>query len=176
MIEVHNETKLEIDSAQFADLAKFLYKKLKINDRAILNLIFVGERHIEKLHIEYLNLPGPTDVMSFPVDELTPGTKRPSTTVSSDEPAVLGDIFICPSYVKRKNTQKDFDLNHKYMLLLTHGVLHLLGYDHHEPELKQEMFELQKELLLGYFETQENIDLELMDTCIDNYVEEVENE
>ena len=100
---------------------------------------------MEVLHRQWMDLPGPTDVMSFPMDELRPGR-------DGQEPAdgVLGDIVLCPSVAGRQAVEAGHATEEELLLLLTHGILHLLGYDHAEPEAKREMFELQRTLLLTF--------------------------
>jgi probable rRNA maturation factor len=100
---------------------------------------------MEVLHKQWMDLPGPTDVMSFPMDELRPGRDE-------QEPAegVLGDIVMCPSVAARQAVGAGHATEEELLLLLTHGILHLLGYDHEEPEAEREMFELQRTLLLTF--------------------------
>ena len=94
------------------------------------------------LHVQWMDLPGPTDVMSFPMDELRP-------TRDEEEPAegLLGDIVICPQVASRQAADAGHAVEDELALLLTHGILHLLGFDHAEPEEHAEMFALQAELL-----------------------------
>jgi probable rRNA maturation factor len=100
---------------------------------------------MEKLHIELMDEPGSTDVLSVPMDELTPGTPdRPTPQ------GMLGDIAVCPQVATVQAQNAGHSLQDEMLLLTTHGILHLLGYDHAEPEEKAEMFGLQRELLSGF--------------------------
>jgi probable rRNA maturation factor len=92
-----------------------------------------------------MDLPGPTDVMSFPMDELRPGR-------DGEEPdeGVLGDIVLCPSVAAKQAAEAGHATDEELLLLTTHGILHLLGYDHAEPDEEREMFELQRQLLLTF--------------------------
>jgi probable rRNA maturation factor len=90
--------------------------------------------------------PGPTDVLSFPMDELRPGNE-----LQVSEPGLLGDIVICPQVaVKQAETAGHEPIN-EILLLTTHGILHLLGFDHAEPEDEKVMFGLQREILEAFY-------------------------
>ena len=96
------------------------------------------------LHMRWMDLPGPTDVMSFPMDELEPGG-RPDAPEPG--PSMLGDIVLCPQFAADQATKAGHTLGQELALLTVHGVLHLLGYDHAEPDEEKEMFALQRQLL-----------------------------
>ena len=130
--EVNNETDVQIDGAEFAALADHVLRAMHVNPMA-------------ELHMRWLKLPGPTDVMSFPMDELRPGTPGSETP-----PGTLGDIVICPQVAAQQALAAGHSTVEEMLLLTTHGILHLLGYDHAEPKEKQEMFELQRTLLLTF--------------------------
>ncbi|HCX84746.1 MAG TPA: rRNA maturation RNase YbeY, partial [Micrococcales bacterium] len=88
---------------------------------------------------------GPTDVMSFPMDELRPGTEgEPS------DPGILGDIVVCPEVATAQAREAGHSAQEEMLLLVTHGILHLLGFDHAEEEERTEMFDLQRRLLLTF--------------------------
>jgi len=90
------------------------------------------------LHIQWMDLPGPTDVLSFPMDEIKPNS-------AADGPGVIGDIVLCPDFAAQQAV--NHSLQEELELLTVHGVLHLLGYDHAEPEEHKVMFGLQDDLL-----------------------------
>src|SRR6476646_1498636 len=92
-----------------------------------------------------MDLSGPTDVMSFPMDELRPGSED-----HEPEPGLLGDIVLCPSVAERQARDAGHATEEELLLLTTHGILHLLGYDHAEPDEEREMFDLQRNLLLTF--------------------------
>jgi probable rRNA maturation factor len=96
--------------------------------RAELSVSFVDEAEIEDLHVRYLDEPGPTDVLSFPLDE---------GDVAEDGSPVLGDVVIAPTVAARNNPE---DPAGELRLLLVHGILHLLGYDHELSADKAEMW------------------------------------
>lgn len=99
---------------------------------AELSVSFVEEDEIEELHVRYLDEPGPTDVLSFPLD---------ADDVDEDGVRMLGDVVIAPSVAAANNPgAPDAELR----LLLVHGILHLLGYDHEEDAGKAEMWSRQE--------------------------------
>jgi probable rRNA maturation factor len=101
--------------------------------------------------------PGPTDVLSFPMDELRPhAIAGPNRTRGRDEdegePVLLGDVVLCPQVAAAQAKQHGHSTQSELELLTVHGVLHLLGYDHADPEEEAEMFGLQNELLRDWRE------------------------
>ncbi|MCC3274827.1 MULTISPECIES: rRNA maturation RNase YbeY [unclassified Arthrobacter] len=145
-IEVNNESSAPgVDEEGLARLGRYLLDSLYVHPEADLSIILVDEDAIEKLHIEWMDLPGPTDVLSFPMDELRPGTAGRITPAG-----VLGDIVLCPQVAARQAADAGHGTDEELLLLTTHGVLHLLGYDHAEPEEEKEMFGLQRRLLSAY--------------------------
>jgi len=100
---------------------------------------------------EAFGIQRPTDVLSFPVDGLMPGVVP--DVADDGPPIVLGDVFIAPTIVAERASVHGFDEESELALMAVHGVLHLLGYDHAEPEDEKEMFELQRQLLLTFLAT-----------------------
>jgi len=145
VIDVNNETDAAIDEVEFAELATYVLREMNIADGAELAILFVDEPAMEQLHIQWMDEPGPTDVLSFPMDELRPGTPGSPTP-----PGLLGDIVVCPSVATRQAAAAGHSPEEEMLLLTTHGLLHLLGYDHAEPEEEKEMFALQRKLLLTF--------------------------
>ncbi|KNH18974.1 endoribonuclease YbeY [Arthrobacter sp. ZBG10] len=144
-IEVNNESGIQVDEASLVALSRYIFEQLYIHPQAELSILLVDEPAMEKLHIELMDEPGSTDVLSVPMDELTPGTPgRPTPQ------GMLGDIAICPQVATVQAKNAGHGLADEMLLLTTHGILHLLGYDHAEPEEKTEMFGLQRELLTGF--------------------------
>jgi probable rRNA maturation factor len=121
-----------------ADLADFLLQELKMAAGCDLSIAFINEEHIAQLHVQWLDEPGATDVMSFPMDELRAGDAKPGS---------LGDVAICGTVAAKQALEAGHPVSDEVELLLTHGVLHLLGHDHAEPEEHQLMFGLQASLL-----------------------------
>ena len=146
--EVINETTTVIDAAEFADLADHVLTAMHVSPAAELNIMFIDPEPMEELHVRWLDLPGPTDVMSFPMDELRPGTADHPTP-----PGMLGDICICPKVAARQAAESGHSAAEEMLLLATHGMLHLLGYDHATDAEREVMFALQRKLLLTFLAT-----------------------
>ena len=141
-VEVNNESAVDADVEALSALGRHILDSMYVHPEAEVSIILVDEDAMERLHLEWMDLPGPTDVMSFPMDELRPGSP------GSVAPAgMLGDIVICPQVAERQARQGGHPVADEILLLATHGMLHLLGYDHAEPEEKAEMFGLQRDLL-----------------------------
>ena len=141
-IEVVNETDVDIDVESLGEQARFVLEQLRIHPQAELSVVLVDEAAMTDLHVRWMNEPGPTDVLSFPMDEL----RRPGDD-EEPEPGMLGDVVICPQVAQRQAQAAGHARDDELALLLTHGVLHLIGYDHAEPEEHAEMFGLQARLL-----------------------------
>ncbi|GAA4818453.1 rRNA maturation RNase YbeY [Tomitella cavernea] len=152
-IEVANESGWEVDEAGLIDVAGHALARMDVHPAAELSMTMVDIATMADLHVRWMDLPGPTDVMSFPMDEMTPGG-RPDATEPG--PAVLGDIVLCPEFADGQAREAGHPVEHELALLTVHGVLHLLGYDHAEPEEEREMFALQAELLAGWYREQED--------------------
>lgn len=145
-IEINNESALSVDEPRVLKLATFALDYLHIHPAAEMPIIFVDEPAMEKLHIEWMDEPGPTDVLSFPMDELRPGTETDPTA-----PGILGDIVICPQVAQKQAETAGHPVINEILMLTTHGILHLLGFDHAEPDEEKEMFGLQGEILAAFY-------------------------
>ena len=143
--EINNETGVAIDAAEFAALADHVLRVMHVNPRAELSILFIDPEPMAELHERWLDLPGPTDVMSFPMDELRPGPPDHETPAGT-----LDDTMVCPQVAAKQALQAGHSAVKEMLLLTTHGILHLLGYDHAEPQEKEEMFALQRTLLLTF--------------------------
>ncbi|CAG7845377.1 Endoribonuclease YbeY [Pseudoclavibacter triregionum] len=144
-IEITNETDAEVDERRLQKLATYVLDQLHVHPDAELAIILVEVGPMEELHVQWMDEPGPTDVLSFPMDELRPGAvDRPS------DPGLLGDIVICPAVAEAQAEKAGHSTMEEILLLATHGILHLLGFDHAEPEEERVMFGLQRDLLVGF--------------------------
>jgi probable rRNA maturation factor len=143
-IEVSNESGLDVSEVELISIARFVLAKMNVNPGAELSVVLLDTAAMADLHMRWMDLPGPTDVMSFPMDELEPGG-RPDAPEPG--PAMLGDIVLCPEFAATQAETAGHSLGHELALLTVHGVLHLLGYDHAEPNEEKEMFALQRRLL-----------------------------
>ena len=147
-VDVLNETDFALDEVELVDLSRYVLAELRVHPQAELCLRLVDEATMTVLHEKWMDLPGPTDVMSFPMDELRPGREG----VEPQE-GMLGDIVLCPSVAARQAREAGHATEEELLLLTTHGILHLLGFDHAEPDEEREMFELQRQLLLTFLAT-----------------------
>ncbi|MEZ5159268.1 MAG: rRNA maturation RNase YbeY [Candidatus Nanopelagicales bacterium] len=141
-VDVVNETEAEIDVESIAAQARFLLDRLRIHPGAELSVVFVEVPTMTDLHVRWMDEPGPTDVLSFPMDELTP----PRDDQEPPE-GLLGDVVICPEVAERQAKSAGHEVRLELGVLLTHGILHLLGYDHADPDDERLMFGLQRRLL-----------------------------
>lgn len=144
-VEINNESGLEVEEARLQRLAAFVLESLHVHPDTELGVMLVDEAAIEQLHVQWMNEPGPTDVLSFPMDELRPGRADAQTPAG-----LLGDVVICPQVAEAQAEAAGHDLPQEVSVLLTHGMLHLLGFDHATPEEEAEMFGLQRDLLLSF--------------------------
>jgi probable rRNA maturation factor len=143
-IEVSNESGLDVSEEELISVARFVIRRMDVNPAAELSMVLLDTNAMADLHMRWMDLPGPTDVMSFPMDELEPGG-RPDAPEPG--PSMLGDIVLCPQFAADQATAAGHSLGQELALLTVHGVLHLLGYDHAEPDEEKEMFDLQRTLL-----------------------------
>ncbi|KAA6433869.1 rRNA maturation RNase YbeY [Agrococcus sediminis] len=146
-IDLLNETEATVDEAQLVRLVAFDLEKLFVHPDADVSLVLVDVAAMEQLHVQWMDEPGPTDVLSFPMDELRPGSHDRPTPAG-----LLGDIVLCPEVAQAQAAEAGHSLMAELRLLTTHGLLHLLGFDHAEPADRDEMFTLQDRLLAGFEE------------------------
>ena len=144
-IEVNNESGYTVDEAEFAALARHVLDELHVHPQTDLSILLVGVDVMSDLHVKWMDEPGPTDVLSFPMDELRPGREDEPTPAG-----LLGDVVLCPEVAAQQARTAGHSTVEELLLLTTHGILHLLGYDHAEPDEEKEMFDLQRRLLLTF--------------------------
>lgn len=144
-VEVLNESGAAVDEVELGALARFVLEQMRVHPQAELSVLLVDVPAMTQLHVQWMDEPGPTDVMSFPMDELRPGTDG-----APSPPGLLGDVVLCPSVAADQARTAGHALEEELLLLTTHGILHLLGFDHAEPADEQEMFALQRRLLLTF--------------------------
>jgi probable rRNA maturation factor len=144
-IEILDETAGSGDRVDVADLsrlARFVMDQMRVHPQAELCIKLVDEATMTELNERWMDKSGPTDVLAFPMDELRPGL------VNEDpEEGVLGDLVLCGAVAERQAAEAGHATRDELDLLTVHGILHLLGYDHAEPEEHQEMFDVQARLL-----------------------------
>lgn len=144
-IEIVNESGVSADEGALHALARYVLDEMRVHPLAELSVLLVDVAAMERLHVQWMDEPGPTDVLSFPMDELRPGDLE-------DKPQVglLGDVVLCPEVAERQAVSGGHTTEEELHLLCVHGILHLLGFDHAVPEEEREMFALQRRLLEGW--------------------------
>ncbi len=141
-IELVNESDSLLDEQRLIATANFALDFLRMNPETELSIALVTLDEMERLHIEHMDEPGATDVLSFEMDEL-----RIPTAGEIAEPGILGDVILCPEFAAKQAAENGQDTASELDMLLVHGILHLLGHDHAEPEEHKVMFGLQGEIL-----------------------------
>ena len=160
----NEQTDVDVDIARYVRLARIVLDAERVTPDVEMSLLFVDEQTIAELNERFLGSDGPTDVLSFPMDEdLPPGGRQPdqggrgpgSPTDASEPPSVLGDVVVCPRVAGRQAGERGVPLDDELSLLVVHGVLHLLNYDHAEPEETAVMRRREEELLARFRETEQ---------------------
>ena len=136
-IEVTNSSGQLVPSAEITSLLTFAMQELKLNPECDLNVGFIDDQYMTELHIKWLDEPGSTDVLSFPMD-------MPET---EGEVVTLGDIMISPTFATAQALAAGHSPEHEISILATHGLLHIIGYDHADPEEEKIMFDLQEQIV-----------------------------
>lgn len=144
-IDISNESGLEADSTGLVRLARYALEQLRIHPQAELSILLVDAEAMSAYHQKYLGEEGPTDVLSFPMDEL-----RPPADDEDPPDGLLGDIVLCPEVTNRQAAEHGRSAEAEAEYLLVHGLLHLLGYDHATPAEKTEMFGLKDKIIAGW--------------------------
>jgi probable rRNA maturation factor len=147
-IEINNESGVVVDELAITAVARHVLDSLGVNPMAELSILVVDTAAMSTLHKQWMDLDGPTDVMAFPMDTLDdkPGME------TDPGPALLGDVILCPEIARQQAAAAGHSTDAELFLLTTHGVLHLLGYDHDDPESEREMFTLQARLVTDWAE------------------------
>ncbi|HMA46326.1 MAG TPA: rRNA maturation RNase YbeY [Frankiaceae bacterium] len=143
-----NESGVAVDEVTLVALARHVLGELEVDPLAELSIMLVEVAVMERLHVQYMGEEGPTDVLAFQQDDLAADSSRDE----SDEvpTALLGDVVLCPEIAARQARRAGHSRDDELALLCTHGVLHLLGYDHADPEEEREMFATQGRLLASW--------------------------
>ena len=144
-IELLDESGAQPPVADLATLSRFVMDRMRVHPQAELCIKLVDEDTIAQLNERWMEKTGPTDVLAFPMDELRPGLVN-----EEPEEGILGDLMLCPTVAERQAVTAGHSTDAELELLTVHGILHLLGYDHAEPDEHAEMFGLQDELLAAW--------------------------
>lgn len=144
-VELNNESGSEVDATRLVELATFALDRLRIHPLAELSILLVDEDTMSAYHQRFMGEEGPTDVLSFPMDEL----RAPAEDEDPPE-GLLGDVVLCPSVTRAQAAEHGRSAEQEAEYLLVHGLLHLLGHDHAGPEEKQAMFDLKDAILADW--------------------------
>jgi len=153
-IEIANESGVTVDEVGLAALARHVLDGMRVHPLAELSVLLVDEAAMADLHQRWMGEAGPTDVLAFPMDEIWPpppgGSQADHGGDGEAVPGLLGDVVLCPPVAVEQARKAEHTVQDELDLLCTHGILHLLGYDHAEPEEHATMFELQDRLLAAW--------------------------
>ncbi|THJ75958.1 rRNA maturation RNase YbeY [Candidatus Frankia alpina] len=138
----------DVDEVRLTALARFVLDAMKVNPLAELSVMLVEEKAMADLHVRYMGEEGPTDVLSFAQDDAFDASW--SESADDDPTTLLGDVVLCPEVALRQAEQAGHSRERELHLLCTHGILHLLGYDHAEPDEEREMSKIQNKLLASW--------------------------
>jgi len=136
-VDIINRSGALVPESQMHTLINFGIEYMELNPECSISLTFVDAQEMEELHIKWMDEPGPTDVLSFPMD--MPEAKGDVVT--------LGDIVIAPAVAAQQADTAGHSINHEIFILATHGLLHILGYDHADPDEEKVMFALQEKIV-----------------------------
>jgi probable rRNA maturation factor len=149
-IEIANESGVAVDVHSLERLARFVLDDLGVHPLVELSIRLVDVDSMTSLHVHFMDEPGPTDVLAFPMDELH--DQRDDVESPDAPPTLLGDVVLCPAVAADQAAQAGHSTEEELHLLCAHGILHLLGYDHGDPAEEREMFGEQSRLLAGWAE------------------------
>ena len=136
-VEITNRSGALVPEREMASLLDFGIEYMELNPECEISMTFVNPQEMEELHIKWMDEPGPTDVLSFPMD--MPEKRGDIVT--------LGDIVIAPAVAAKQALEAGHSTEHEIYILATHGLLHILGYDHADPDEEKVMFALQEKIV-----------------------------
>ncbi len=136
-IELVNRSGALVPDKEITSLLDYAISYMELNPECEISLSFVDVQEMEELHIKWMQEDGPTDVLSFPMD--MPENK--------DDVVTLGDIVISPAVAAQQAASAGHSVEDEMYILATHGLLHILGYDHADPDEKKVMFSLQEKIV-----------------------------
>ena len=141
-IQISNDTDFKIDEVRVLQTTIFAMGYMGLDLDTEVSISFVNEAEMQSLNLEYMDEDAPTDVLAFPMDEL-----RPLKPGEESQAGILGDLVFSPDYILRQSQNQNVQFEDELDLLVVHGVLHCLGFDHQEEIEHKEMFDLQREIL-----------------------------
>jgi len=148
-----------MDVARWAELARHVLSARGVKGETEVSLLFVDEDAITALNEQFLGKPGPTDVLSFPIEDEPGPTGRspdfggsgPGSSAEQGTLTLLGDVVICPVVAARNAAEHEVPLDDEVALLVVHGLLHLLGMDHEDEAEAERMEALEQQLLKRFY-------------------------
>jgi probable rRNA maturation factor len=151
---------VDVDLNGLVELAKAVLAAEKVKGDCELAITFVDETSIAELNKEFLGEDGPTDVLAFPIDDeiVESGRSPDSGSTGPDRPdmdpgevpILLGDVMVCPAVAARNAAERNKTTDDELALLVVHGILHVLGMDHADPQEEATMFAKQDDLLARF--------------------------
>jgi probable rRNA maturation factor len=136
-VEVTNRSGVSAPESEVESLLNFGISYMELHPDCELSVTFVDDKEMEELHIKWMDEPGTTDVLSFPMD----------MPESKDDAVTLGDIVIDPIVAAEQAATAGHSTEHEIYILASHGLLHILGYDHADKDEEKVMFELQETIV-----------------------------
>ena len=143
-IEVTNSSGRLVPSSEVTSLLTFAMNQLDLNPECDLSVGFIDDDYMTELHVKWMDEPGCTDVLSFPMD-------MPENV---GDAVTLGDIMISPDFAAEQAKVAGHSTEHEIFILATHGLLHIIGYDHADPAEERVMFALQEDLVKKWKQSQ----------------------
>lgn len=144
-VDVLNESGADADIESLTRLCRFVLRRMRLHPQTEMSLRLVDAETIAVLNDTWMGKKEPTDVLSFPMDELHPGRRG-----EEPAPGYLGDIALCPQVAEQQAPAAGHSTSEEIALLTVHGMLHLMGFDHASPQEHAEMFGIQGRLLLEW--------------------------
>ena len=150
-----------VDVARWVRLARLVVDEEHVPGTAELSLLFVDRLTITELNEKFLGARGPTDVLAFPMDDdlVLPGRQPDqggrgpgAPSEGGEPPTLIGDVVVCPAVAAAQAPAHGSTLDEELALLVVHGVLHLLNYDHADPRGESAMQQRERELLAKFRE------------------------
>ena len=136
-IDVNNRSGVAAPESEIESLLTFGIDYMDLHPECEISVTFVDDKEMEELHIKWMDEPGTTDVLSFPMD----------MPEGKNDPVMLGDIVIDPIVAAQQAATAGHSTEHEIYILAAHGLLHILGYDHADPDEEKVMFELQETIV-----------------------------
>lgn len=140
-----NEQSEPVDTTQLRRLAEVVIAEEGYPASTEVAVLFVRDEEMTGYNERFLDREGPTDVLAFPVEDLIPGVVPDLDPTGP--PLIVGDVIIAPAYVRSQAEKMGVDPNGEMALMVTHGILHLLGYDHEDDVQAEHMEQRERDLL-----------------------------